>query len=70
MIKDISSEAEPTNVPELEPEDAVIHASEKLREQSVFSDHRRDESKNVTEEEIQKEEHGNPEEAQKMSFRR
>ena len=24
MIKDISSEAEPTNVPELEPEDAVI----------------------------------------------
>lgn len=26
MIKDISSEEEPTNVPELEPEDAVIHA--------------------------------------------
>ena len=24
MIKDISSEAEPTNVPELEPEDAII----------------------------------------------
>ena len=37
MIRDISSEAEPTNVPELEPEDAVIHAP-KNPGQSVFSD--------------------------------
>ena len=37
MIKDISSEEEPTNVPELEPEDAVIHAP-KNPGQSVFSD--------------------------------
>ncbi len=37
MIKDISAEEEPTNVPELEPEDAVIHAP-KNPGQSVFSD--------------------------------
>ena len=37
MIKDISAKEEPTNVPELEPEDAVIHAP-KNPGQSVFSD--------------------------------
>ena len=37
MIKDISAEEEPTNVPELEPEDAVIHVP-KNPGQSVFSD--------------------------------
>ena len=37
MNKDISSEEEPTNVPELDPEDAVIHAP-KNPGQSVFSD--------------------------------
>ena len=61
MIKDISSEAEPTNVPELEPEDAIIPPP-KTSGTSVFSTIE-EKIENVTEQEIQKEEQGNPEEA-------
>ena len=61
MIKDISSEAEPTNVPELEPEDAIIPPP-KTPGTSVFSTIE-EKIENVTEQEIQKEEQGNPEEA-------
>ena len=61
MIKDISSEAEPTNVPELEPEDAIIPPP-KTSGNSVFSTIE-EKIENVTEQEIQKEEQGNPEEA-------
>lgn len=61
MIKDISSEAEPTNVPELEPEDAIIPPP-KAPGTSVFSTIE-EKIENVTEQEIQKEEQGNPEEA-------
>ena len=61
MIKDISSEAEPTNVPELEPEDAIIPPP-KTSGTSVFSTIEEN-IENVTEQEIQKEEQGNPEEA-------
>lgn len=62
MIKDISSEEEPTNVPELEPEDAVIHAP-KNPGQSVFSDIE-ERIEEFTEEEI---EHDPEEEAQEVS---
>lgn len=61
MIKDISSEAEPTNVPELEPEDAIIPPP-KTPGTSVFSTIE-EKIENVTEQEIQKEEQGNSEEA-------
>ena len=61
MIKDISSEAEPTNVPELEPEDAIIPPP-KTPGTSVFSTIE-EKIENVTEQEIQEEEQGNPEEA-------
>ena len=61
MIKDISSEAEPTNVPELEPEDAIIPPP-KTPGTSVFSTIE-EKIENVTEQEIQKEEQENPEEA-------
>ena len=61
MIKDISSEAEPTNVPELEPEDAIIPPP-KTPGTSVFSTIE-EKIENVTEQEIQKEEQGNPEKA-------
>ena len=61
MIKDISSEAEPTNVPELEPEDAIIPPP-KTSGTSVFSTIE-EKIENVTEQEILKEEQGNPEEA-------
>ena len=61
MIKDISSEAEPTNVPELETEDAIIPPP-KTPGTSVFSTIE-EKIENVTEQEIQKEEQGNPEEA-------
>ena len=61
MIKDISLEAEPTNVPELEPEDAIIPPP-KTSGTSVFSTIE-EKIENVTEQEIQKEEQGNPEEA-------
>ena len=61
MIKDISSEAEPTNVPELEPEDAIIPPP-KTSGTSVFSTIE-EKIENVTEQEIQKEEQGKPEEA-------
>ena len=61
MIKDISSEAEPTNVPELEPEDAIIPPP-KTPGTSVFSTIE-EKIENVTEQEIQKEEQSNPEEA-------
>ena len=61
MIKDISSEAEPTNVPELEPEDAIIPPP-KTSGTSVFSTIE-EKIENVTEQEIKKEEQGNPEEA-------
>ena len=61
MIKDISSEAEPTNVPELEPEDAIIPPP-KTSGTSVFSTIE-EKIENVTEQEIQNEEQGNPEEA-------
>lgn len=61
MIKDISSEAEPTNVPELEPEDAIIPPP-KTPGTSVFSTIE-EKIENVTEQEIQKEEQGNTEEA-------
>ena len=61
MIKDISSEAEPTNVPELEPEDAIIPPP-KTSGTSDFSTIE-EKIENVTEQEIQKEEQGNPEEA-------
>ena len=60
MIKDISSEAEPTNVPELEPEDAIIPPP-KTPGTSVFSTIE-EKIENVTEQEIQKEEQGNSEE--------
>ena len=62
MIKDISSEEEPTNVPELEPEDAVIHAP-KNPGQSVFSDIE-ERIEEFTEEEI---EHDPEEDAQEVS---
>lgn len=62
MIKDISAEEEPTNVPELEPEDAVIHAP-KNPGQSVFSDIE-ERIEEFTEEEI---EHDPEEEAQEVS---
>ena len=62
MIKDISSEEEPTNVPELEPEDAVIHAP-KIPGQSVFSDIE-ERIEEFTEEEI---EHDPEEDAQEVS---
>lgn len=61
MIKDISSEAEPTNVPELEPEDAIIPPP-KTPGTSVFSTIE-EKIENVTEQEIQKEEQDNSEEA-------
>ena len=61
MIKDISSEEEPTNVPELEPEDAVIHAP-KNPGQSVFSDIE-ERIEEFTEEEI---EHDPEEDAQEV----
>lgn len=61
MIKDISSEAEPTNVPELEPEDAIV-SPPKTPGTSVFSTIE-EKIENVTEQEIQKEEQGNSEEA-------
>ena len=54
-------EAEPTNVPELEPEDAIIPPP-KTSGTSVFSTIE-EKIENVTEQEIQKEEQGNPEEA-------
>ena len=60
MIKDISSEAEPTNVPELEPEDAIIPPP-KTPGTSVFSTIE-EKIENVTEQEIQEEEQGNSEE--------
>ena len=60
MIKDISSEAEPTNVPELEPEDAIIPPP-KTPGTSVFSTIE-EKIENVTEQEIQKEEQENSEE--------
>ena len=60
MIKDISSEAEPTNVPELEPEDAVIPPPE-TPGTSVFSTIE-EKIEEVTEQEIQKEQEENPEE--------
>ena len=62
MIKDISSEEEPTNVPELEPEDAVIHAP-KNPGQSVFSDIE-ERIEEFTEEEI---EHDPEEDAQEVT---
>ena len=62
MIKDISAEEEPTNVPELEPEDAVIHAP-KNPGQSVFSDIE-ERIEEFTEEEI---EHDPEEDAQEVS---
>lgn len=62
MIKDISSEEETTNVPELEPEDAVIHAP-KNPGQSVFSDIE-ERIEEFTEEEI---EHDPEEDAQEVS---
>lgn len=62
MIKDISSEEEPTNVPELEPEDAVIHAP-KNPGQSVFSDIE-ERIEEFTEEEIK---HDPEEDAQEVS---
>ena len=62
MIKDISSEEEPTNVPELEPEDAVLHAP-KNPGQSVFSDIE-ERIEEFTEEEI---EHDPEEDAQEVS---
>ena len=62
MIKDISSEEEPTNVPKLEPEDAVIHAP-KNPGQSVFSDIE-ERIEEFTEEEI---EHDPEEDAQEVS---
>lgn len=62
MIKDISSEEEPTNVPEFEPEDAVIHAP-KNPGQSVFSDIE-ERIEEFTEEEI---EHDPEEDAQEVS---
>lgn len=62
MIKDISSEEEPTNVPELEPEDAVIHAP-KNPGQSVFSDIE-ERIEEFTEEEI---EHDPEEDAHEVS---
>ena len=62
MIKDISSEEEPTNVPELELEDAVIHAP-KNPGQSVFSDIE-ERIEEFTEEEI---EHDPEEDAQEVS---
>lgn len=62
MIKDISSEEEPTNVPELEPEDAVIHAP-KNPGQSVFSDIE-EQIEEFTEEEI---EHDPEEDAQEVT---
>lgn len=65
MIKDISSEEEPTNVPELEPEDAVIHAP-KNPGQSVFSDIE-ERIEEFTEEEI---EHDPEEDAQEVSEER
>lgn len=65
MIKDISSEEEPTNVPELEPEDAVIHAP-KNPGQSVFSDIE-ERIEEFTEEEIKND---SEEEAQEVLKRR
>lgn len=62
MIKDISSEEEPTNVLELEPEDAVIHAP-KNPGQSVFSDIE-ERIEEFTEEEI---EHDPEEDAQEVT---
>ena len=62
MIKDISAKEEPTNVPELEPEDAVIHAP-KNPGQSVFSDIE-ERIEEFTEEEI---EHDPEEDAQEVS---
>lgn len=62
MIKDMSSEEEPTNVPELEPEDAVIHAP-KNPGQSVFSDIE-ERIEEFTEEEI---EHDPEEDAQEVT---
>ena len=62
MIKDISSEEEPTNVPELEPEDEVIHAP-KNPGQSVFSDIE-ERIEEFTEEEI---EHDPEEDAQEVT---
>ena len=62
MIKDISAEEEPTNVPELEPEDAVIHAP-KNPGQSVFSDIE-ERIEEFTEEEI---EHDPEEDAQEVT---
>ena len=53
FIKDISSEAEPTNVPELEPEDAVIHPP-KNPGQSVVSN-MEEMIEQVTEDEIKHE---------------
>ena len=62
MIKDISSEEEPTNVPELESGDAVIYAP-KNPGQSVFSDIE-ERIEEFTEEEI---EHDPEEDAQEVS---
>lgn len=60
MIKDISSEAEPTNVPELEPEDAVIPPPQ-TPGTSVFSTIE-EKIEEVTEQEIQNEQEEAPEE--------